>query len=240
MCLLRSLRGAVPVLAARGQNPPGVRAAMHPRWPLRFNISLCKDNVTLCQSQYTIGGSGASLCVAPRANSAAIHLSSCLASPAPRRSRRSVGFIHGLFGALVLSGCHTYLPVETPAPGSVARVHVPVRSALADPGLPPATASVEGVVLDSGDTLVLEVRTRRVIGAFNEFMQENTYRVSRDEVVSVEVREFSPGRSAVLGSAILGGAVFLAVAAFRGDTGSGGSKPGPGGGQTFTIPIWGW
>ena len=38
----------------------------------------------------------ASLCVAPRANSAAIHLSSRLASPAPRRSRCSVGFIHGL------------------------------------------------------------------------------------------------------------------------------------------------
>ncbi|MDE2761254.1 MAG: hypothetical protein OXQ94_03765 [Gemmatimonadota bacterium] len=143
-------------------------------------------------------------------------------------------------GVFALSGCHTYLPVETPALGSVARVHVPVRSALADPGLPPETASVEGVVLEAGDTLVLEVRTRRVIGAFNEFVQENTYRVPRHDLVAVEVREFSPGRSAVLGSAIVGGAVFLAIAAFRGETGSGGSGNGNGGGRTFTIPIRGW
>jgi len=27
-------------------------------------------------------------------------------------------------GALLLSGCHTYMPVETPAPGSVARVQL--------------------------------------------------------------------------------------------------------------------
>ena len=140
-----------------------------------------------------------------------------------------------VFGVLVLSGCHTYLPVETPAPGSVARVHVPVRSALADPGLPPETASVEGVVLEAGDTLVLEVRTRRVIGAFNEFVQENTYRVSRADLLAIEVREFSPGRSAVLGSAILGGVVFLAIAALRGETGEGGEKPGNGGTQSFTI-----
>ena len=135
----------------------------------------------------------------------------------------------------MLSGCHTYLPVETPAPGSVARVHVPVRSALADPGLAPETASVEGVVLESGDTLVLEVQTRRVIGAFNEFVQENTYRVAREDLLAVEVREFSPRRSAALGSAILTGVVFLAIAALKGETGEGGEKPGNGGNQSFTI-----
>ena len=138
-------------------------------------------------------------------------------------------------GALLLCGCHTYLPVESPVPGSVARVHVPVRSALADPRLPPETTSVEGVVLEAGDTLVLEVQTRRVIGVFNEFVQENTYRVSRDELVMIEVREFSPGKSAALGSAIFGGAVFFAVAAFRGETGSRGRKPPNGGTQSFTI-----
>ena len=58
-------------LAARGQNPPGIRASTHPRWI-------------------------ASLCVAPRANSAAIPPSSRLAGAAPRRSRCSGGFIHGL------------------------------------------------------------------------------------------------------------------------------------------------
>ena len=144
-----------------------------------------------------------------------------------------------VFGVLVLSGCHTYLPVETPAPGSVARVHVPVRSALANPGLPPETASVEGVVIEAGDTLVLEVRTRRMIGVFNEFVQENTYRVSREELVAIEVREFSARRSAVLGSVILTGVVFLAIAALRGDTGEGGEKPGPGGSRSFTMRFLG-
>lgn len=145
-----------------------------------------------------------------------------------------------VFGVLVLSGCHTYTPVETPSPGSVARVHVPVRSALAEPGLPSRTASVEGVVIEAGDTLVLKVRTRRAIGIFNEFVQENTYRVSRDELVAVEVREFSPKRSAVLGSAILTGVVFLAVEALRGETGEGGGKNGKGGNQSFTIRFPGW
>lgn len=145
-----------------------------------------------------------------------------------------------VFGVFVLSGCHTYLPVETPAPGSVARVHVPVRSALVGPGLPPRTASVEGVVIEAGDTLVLEVRTRRVIGTFNEFVQENTYRVSREDLVAVEVREFSPGRSAVLGSAILTGVAFLAIAALRGETGEAGEKNGNGGGRSFTIRFPGW
>ncbi len=153
-----------------------------------------------------------------------------------RALRRAVA----IFGVSVLSGCHTYMPVETPAPGSVARVHVPVRSALEEPGLPPRTASVEGVVVEAGDTLVLEVRTRRVIGTFDEFVQENTYRVARDELLAVEVREFSPRRSAVLGSAIVTGVVFLAVTALRGETGEGGEKNGKGGGQTFTIRFPGW
>ena len=72
-------------LAARGQNPPGIRTATHPRWI-------------------------ASLCVAPRANSAAIPPSSRLASAAPRRSRCSGGFIHGL---LVVAACG----MATPAAG---------------------------------------------------------------------------------------------------------------------------
>ena len=84
-------------LTARGQNPPGIRAAMHPGLPLRFTVSRRKGNV-LCQSQYTFGSYQASLCVAPRANSPAIHLSSRLASPAPRRSRCSRGFFRETLG----------------------------------------------------------------------------------------------------------------------------------------------
>ena len=91
-------------LLARGKNPPGIRAAMHPRWSLRSTVSRCKDNVTLCQSQYTFGGSRDSLCVAPRANSPATALSSRLASPAPHRSRCSDGFVHGLLAVVAVTG----------------------------------------------------------------------------------------------------------------------------------------
>ena len=87
-------------LAARGQNPPGIRTAMRPRWPLRFTHPRCKVYITLCNVCYTICYSKAALCVAPRANSAAIPPSSRLASAAPRRSRCSGGFVHGLLGSI--------------------------------------------------------------------------------------------------------------------------------------------
>ena len=83
---------------ARGQNPLGIRTAMHPRWPLRFTRPHCKVYITSCNVCYTFCHFKAALCVAPRANSAAIPPSSRLASPAPRRSRCSGGFIHGLLG----------------------------------------------------------------------------------------------------------------------------------------------
>ena len=91
------IRGHAWAPAARGQNPHGIRAAMHPRWP-RCSCPHCKARITLCHVHYTFCHSKASLCVAPRANSSAILPSSRLASPAPRRSRCSRGFIHGLLG----------------------------------------------------------------------------------------------------------------------------------------------
>ncbi len=142
-------------------------------------------------------------------------------------------------GALLLSGCHTYLPVESPAPGSVARVHVPLQSAVSTPNVPPPTVSVEGTVLSAGDTIVLEVRTRQHFGALQELVQENVYRVPRDEVVAIEIREFSRGRSALLGVGILGGIGFLALAAFGGEFGEGGERPDNNGGRSFTIGFLG-
>ena len=100
-------------IAARGQNPPGIRTAMHPRWPLRLAYPHCKAHITLCHVRYTCCRSKASLCVAPQPNSAAIGPSSRLASPAPRRSRCSGGFIHGLIGAGGLIGTGIRRGTET-------------------------------------------------------------------------------------------------------------------------------
>ena len=76
---------------ARGQNPPGIRTATHPLWPLRFTRPRCKVYITLCNVCYTFCHSKAALCVAPRANSAAIPPSSRLASPGALARSRVLG-----------------------------------------------------------------------------------------------------------------------------------------------------
>ena len=144
-----------------------------------------------------------------------------------------------VIGALLLSGCHTYLPVQSPTPGSVARVHVPVRSAVTNPNAPAPTVSVEGTVLSAGDTIVLEVRTRQHFGALQEVVQENIYRVGRDEIVAIEVRELSGRKSVLLGVGILGSIGLLALAAFGGEFGQGGDGPDNNGGRSFTIGFLG-
>ncbi|MCY3808974.1 MAG: hypothetical protein OXG58_06050 [Gemmatimonadetes bacterium] len=150
----------------------------------------------------------------------------------PRAARKA----SALACVLVLAGCYQYLPVEVPAPGSVARVQVPVVSALSDPTAPPPTVSVEGVVLESGDTLVLKVLERRRVGALREVVRENSYRVALSELTAIEVRERAPAKSAALGSVIVAGAVYLAVSALRGRSGSGGEGPGGNGGRAAQPP----
>ena len=140
-------------------------------------------------------------------------------------------------GAAILSGCFQYLPVETPTPGSVARLRVPLTSAVARPGAPPETTTVEGVVLESGDTIVIEVQTRREIGAFREFVQENTYRIARDQLVGIEMREVSRARSVGLGALILVGTGVLGYLAVGVGSDMGGDFPDNGTPQGFTIRI---
>ena len=141
-------------------------------------------------------------------------------------------------GAFLLSGCHTYLPIDAPRPGSVARVRVPIESAVADPNAPPETVAVEGLVLASGDTIVLAASTRRELGAFREIIQYDTFRVARDGLVSIEAREFSKGRSLALGVIIAGGATGLALVALGFGGGEGGENPGDDGTQQgFTLQL---
>lgn len=154
---------------------------------------------------------------------------------AHRRLRASVW----LLGAVLLSGCYRYIPVQTPAPGTVARVRVPVQSAVADPNAPPETISVEGTILDSaGDTLVLEARLSREISAFQQYVRLDTFRVARAELSSVELKEFSTGRSVALGAGVAGGAALMAWAALGIQGGSDGEGNGDGdGSQGFTVVL---
>lgn len=134
-----------------------------------------------------------------------------------------------VLSVLWLGGCYTYRPVDRPAPGSTVRLQLPVVSALASPNAAPRSESVEGDVLSYGDEVVLSVQTRRMFGAVREVIVQDTLRLRPEQISSVEVREFSSGRSILLGVAIAGGVTALAVAGLGlagGDDGDPGD-PGP-------------
>ena len=122
---------------------------------------------------------------------------------------------------LLLGGCYTYQVVDTPPLGSTVRVRVPVTSAVDDPNTAPASVAMEGQVLQVGDTLVLARRTRREFGAFREVILFDTLRLVRAQTASIELKEFSSGKSVVLGIVIAAGATGLALAGFKGGGGDG-------------------
>ena len=75
--------------------------------------------------------------------------------------RRGFGGSARLALAVLLGGvtaaCHTYVPVERPAPGTTVRVTVPVSSALDNGNAAPRTAGIDCDVVSIGDTLGLAV-----------------------------------------------------------------------------------
>ncbi len=122
---------------------------------------------------------------------------------------------------LLLGGCYTYQVVDTPPLGSTVRVRVPVTSALDDRNTAPPSVAVEGAVLQVGDTLVLARRTRREFGAFREVILFDTLRLRRAQTSSIELKEFSSGKSVMLGIVIAAGVTGLALAGFKGGGGDG-------------------
>ena len=122
---------------------------------------------------------------------------------------------------LLLSGCYTYQVVDTPPLGSTVRVRVPVTSALDDRNTAPPSVAVEGAVLQVGDTLVLARRTRREFGAFREVILFDTLRLVPAQTSSIELKEFSSGKSVMLGIVIAAGVTGLALAGFKGGGGDG-------------------
>lgn len=140
----------------------------------------------------------------------------------------TVVFARGLVltaGIAFLAGCHTYRMVESPPLGSDVRVRVPVSSPLSRTV---DVVSLEGQLVEDGDTLTLATETRRQLGAYSELMQYDTVRLARTQVNSVELKEFSTSRSVMLGVVITGGAVLgglLGFGLFGGGTDSEGEVP---------------
>ena len=142
-----------------------------------------------------------------------------------------------LSGIPLVSGCYTYRLVEDAPVGAVARLRVPIESAIADANSPPETVAVEGLILSFGDTISVEAGTRQVLGAFREVVLYDTLRVARDGLASIEVREFSQVRSVVLAAGVAAGTVALALAALGTEGGEAGEGSGRDGSGSFAAGI---
>ena len=143
-----------------------------------------------------------------------------------------------LVGAFVLAGCHTYVPVQSAAPGTAVRVRLPVeRSVEGTRAVAPEIVDVEGNVVSFGDTLVLATESTQMVGNFREIRTADTLRVSMDRVAVVEERVFSRSRTiglTALGLAAAAGIVY-AVASAGGAGGDGGGNGGGGNGASISA-----
>lgn len=117
-------------------------------------------------------------------------------------------------GAMFFAGCYSYRPVETPRVGAAVRVRIPVTTSVGGRSGPSSSVTLEGYVLAVEDTLVLATETRREIGFRGELVQFDTVRIAPDQRTTLELKEFSSGRSLVLGLAIVGGIALLGKTAF--------------------------
>jgi hypothetical protein len=135
---------------------------------------------------------------------------------------------------LVLPGCYSYRPLETPSPSSGTRV----EADLTDRGtvvmasqIGPGALSVRGEVLQAEpETLVLALTA--VLGRNQQetFWKGEHVRLPLVTVARVQQRRFSLKKTLLFGGAVVGG-LFAAVAAFDGGGGGGGGT-GRGGGPS--------
>ncbi len=153
--------------------------------------------------------------------------------PAGRARRHRLAVL--LCVLLTVSGCYSYRLAEDAPVGTVARLRVPIQSAIVDPNSPPGTVAVEGKIISVGDTIEFEATTRHTLGLFQDVVQYDTLRVARDGVASIEVREFSTTKSVLLGAGIVAGTAALAAAAAGVGGGDAGDAPSTDPPQTSTA-----
>lgn len=130
-----------------------------------------------------------------------------------------------------MSGCYSYVRVESPTPGSTVRIDVPVRSAISGRPDPSEVVSMEGLLVSSGDSLAIEISSLKTIGNFREIRSVDTLRIARSDVGAVSIRNFSKPKTLGLAAVVIAGSTLLAVKVFGLSGGSSGGGS-PGGGQT--------
>ena len=115
-------------------------------------------------------------------------------------------------GLLVLGGCYSYTPVQTPARGTIARVTLPARSAIEGVrGTAGTTAAVEGEVLSAGDTIVLGMRSVREWGPDVGSIRIDTVRIPRQALSVIERKELSITKSTAAGAVLVGTVVAVSL-----------------------------
>ena len=130
-----------------------------------------------------------------------------------------------LVGAMLFAACSTYTPVGNPVPGVTVRAQVPIQSAITNRNSAPQLITIEGIVVSSGDTVVLATKSRQEYGAFREIMRFDTVRVARDELASLDLQEFSAKKSVALGVGLTAAATYFAVSALGVKNGEAGGGP---------------
>lgn len=153
--------------------------------------------------------------------------------PSNVASDRCMRFMAGMI-LLVLTGCYSYRPLETPSPSFGTRVEADLtdRGSLAMTSqIGPGAMSVRGEVLQTEpDALVLALTS--VLGRNEQetFWRGEHVRIPLNTVVRVQQRRFALGKTLVFGGSVVGG-LLAAIAAFDGG-GNGGGGSGRGGGPS--------
>lgn len=159
--------------------------------------------------------------------------------------RRTLRLIAALLLGLQLAGCYTYVPTSTGAvpPGSVVTVSVTDRGRVGlTEAVGPGVRRIGGSVMSRTDTaVVLAVNTVQHLdlGVPVRWAGESVV-IPSDYVAEIREKRFSKGRTAILGAAIVAGAVAasaIAIAGFGGDP----DTDKPGGGDppaSIRIPLF--
>jgi len=133
----------------------------------------------------------------------------------------------------VLSGCYIYRPLGTAEPSVRARVAAELTDRGSDTlsrDVGPGITTLRGDVVSAADAeVILSVTSVIDRSGRDQSWKREHVRVPRMAVQDFQRREFSLGRSLLLGAAFLGGSV-VAWEAFQGGIIGGGAQRGGGGG----------
>lgn len=141
---------------------------------------------------------------------------------------------------LIASGCYTYAPTaldDVPRGAEVRARVTAAEMARIREALPAQERSVEGVVLEGSDPLLLRVPLPAFAGARPSGALHQQLSIPRAEVVEVEVKRLDRARTGLLVAS--GALVVGAVVAWQFRDGSGDSNlpPGGGGPAEAAFPI---